>query len=455
MLLPLLSPGTIPAASSQDPDDLSISIEMYLSTDASLSADDSPLDVRLTSTQTAVLRSPITTSLPSPHMLQVPGQYLKLPILDHPENKMYCSHSYILVKVIDAKNQPSIDPNLANNVYAHPIHMTCTSDLLSIVSFAVATQPPQDIIYSGLDVTVHLELVIHNDGADVDASTPDRPNIHLRAYISDDLEFNPQLDSSVQIAVNSDEVRQKLHGAFPSGQQQDLSGPATIHIPLSACTSPYMLLFLHPGVALTTKDHVLENDMRYLDISSLIHCSSESVDLTVVSFSLPLGSLLQPGNEVDFHLRITVDVNGQRTIGGPGEPAILFYFYLSRDETWDDSDFRLQYSVYKQAAVLGTKFDVVTNVTLDSNGEQLTIPGDVPMEVCGNVYLLTVLDPGSAFQEMSEYNNVHTHPVLVSCQNGECLTHCLLVSHCTQWMYHPSCWHNTDIGFFSVQIYSS
>lgn len=404
--------------------DLSISVEMYLSTDQSLSSDDEALDVPLTSTQSAVLRSAVSSSLPSPHSIQVPGQYLRVPLLTAPHNQRYCGQSYLLVNIVDNKNQPSIDPNLENNVHAHQILLDCDSDFLSIVSFKVTPVAPQNVIYSGLDVTVDLELEILNSGPNVDVSNDGKPNIEIQAHISADTKYDPLLDSSVAFTFNLEETRQKFIEAFPSGSTRLIQGPVTAHIPLSACTSPYLLLSLHHGVTLTTKDHVLDNNLRYLGVSSLTKCSSQSVDFSVSSFGLPLGSRLNPSDQYPYHLTASIGIRGEMTVGSSVQPALTFQFYLSKDNVWDSGDLDLRFTGLEQAAALRTEFTSQANVGLNSQTEQLAIPGNISEELCGNIYLLVVLDPDAIVEEMSEYNNVYPWPVMVNCLYGQYSTIC-------------------------------
>ncbi len=411
--------GYIPPSSSGG-SELSVGLNIALSLDPVLSQDDAQLTVALTSDQRTQLQRGIPEIIRNPYNVQLNGAYLKVDTMNNPDLLYYCGLVYVIVELEDRKTNPGMDPNLRNNVWFHRVTLECRGDILSLARFGFSTLSPQMSIYSGLNLWVNFEAELQYFGDTLPARNDERYNLLLRAYMSPDEELDLSYDSAVEIVYLPEEMTNQLQQYMSHGTTVHLNGPIMIHVPLSACTSQFLLLSVYGGVAVAEKDQILENNLRSLDVSGVVKCSTDYIDIWIKSFALPLGDILYPGVPFPFELLTSVTLSGEAgPIGTDGEPLFDFQFYLSHNESWDASDIALGFKGRDQRYNLSGSFRITTDITLDSEVELGVVPRDISRTHCGHVYLLVVMDTNMAWEEMSEYNNVWAKEVRVHCLNGK------------------------------------
>ena len=65
----------------------------------------------------------------------------------------------------------------------------------------------------------------------------------------------------------SGSISRMMYGPLRSGVDVLIQDTMTLHVPASACTSPILVLSLTPGVHISHRDAVPENQVMFLDIS--------------------------------------------------------------------------------------------------------------------------------------------------------------------------------------------
>ena len=69
-------------------------------------------------------------------------------------------------------------------------------------------------------------------------------------------------DAPVEIVDVDDNIRRQMFGVLKSRQNVEFVGEVTLHVPVSACTSKILVLVLYPGVQLSARDPILENEVH-------------------------------------------------------------------------------------------------------------------------------------------------------------------------------------------------
>ena len=406
--------GTIPATASSDPDGLSITMHLYLSEDEKLDPYDIELDVTLTAIQRTRLRRGILNDQP----VDLSGENLVLDTVSHPEYLVFCGYTYLLAEVRDNKNDPGIDPDLTNNAGGSLLFVNCifSGDTLALTNFQLEPLPPQNIWYNDVDLKVHFTATIDNFGPHIAASPDDKPNIFMTAYVSLSREYDPSFRtySKIQLDVQHPKLFEEM---VADVGHTEIDGTATLNLPLSTCTSTYLLLVLHRGVHIDVQDDIPDNNVKFQDISALLKCSSDSVDFSIVDFNIQPS--VSPGEMIPFTLVTSVETTPGREVGSTADPVFTFQFYLSTDDTLDAADLSLEYSGQSQASDLSRVFTGTTQMILSHGEEFLHIPADLPVELCGRSYIIATLDEHHLTEESSEYDNTKPVLVQVSCALGK------------------------------------
>ena len=68
-------------------------------------------------------------------------------------------------------------------------------------------------------------------------------------------------DAPVEIVDVDDNIKRQMFGALKRKQSVEFVGEVILHVPVSACTSKILVLALYPGVHLSARDPVLENEV--------------------------------------------------------------------------------------------------------------------------------------------------------------------------------------------------
>ena len=68
-------------------------------------------------------------------------------------------------------------------------------------------------------------------------------------------------DAPVEIVKVDDNIKRQMFGVLKSKQSIEFVGEVTLHVPASACTSKILVLALYPGVHLSARDPILENEV--------------------------------------------------------------------------------------------------------------------------------------------------------------------------------------------------
>ena len=74
---------------------------------------------------------------------------------------------------------------------------------------------------------------------------------------------------------------------------------------------------------------------------------------------------------------------------------------------------------YFQRSSLSGSVTVTRAIDLQSLSEKIHFPADIPEHLCGDVYVLAVLDYMNDIIEPSEYNNVYAVQYHVQCLYGK------------------------------------
>lgn len=296
------------------------------------------------------------------------------------------------------------------------MHLDCQFDSWALDNFSIKSIYPQDIIYSGTNVVVDLTVFILYYQTALAKST--NPNYHLEFYMSPDRSLNTDLDSKVPVTKGLDDIYAKAVDLIPSNSPIEISAPIEINIPFSACTSRYLILSIHKGVDVLTKDNIFDDNLRYVDIYDFLKCSVNFVDFSVQNFVLLDGDNIQTGQELTFQLSISIALDGTATVGNGVDPVMNFQFFLSTKQILDESAINLNYTGKEQMAALTNTFYGSIYISANSQDEKIIIPA-VHEEYYGDIYLLVLLDADGVNEEQNEYNNVYPHPVkMVGC-NGK------------------------------------
>ncbi len=400
-----------------------MNIYAYLSIDSKIDSSDLALDVRLTPNQQAILELGISANVPRTHTVDVDGDVvgdgLLVPINANPHAKVFCGATNLIVQIVDMK-KTSIDPNLDNNIWVQEVVLACTGEILAFKDFSLQPLPPQLKLYSGVELIVRLKATIWNYGSTtIPKSLDGRLNIFIEAYLSPDQILDAKTDSKAEIREMDISIIREMTKQVGPNQAFNIDGIITLFIPLSACTSPYLLMQILPGLQITTKDRILDNNMRILDMTTLMKCSMDIIDFSVSSFSLPGGVDLYPEDSMSFKLVGRVQSIGDITVDSTSKAITSFQFYISRNKTWEAADRDLIFTGVDQNNALKRVYSGDTYVVLDSVAEKLVIPGDIQGELCGNVFLLAVMDNKKESEENSEYNNWFALPIIIHCAHGK------------------------------------
>ncbi|CAH1772454.1 unnamed protein product, partial [Owenia fusiformis] len=413
--------GEIPAASVVDRKDLSIGLYFYLSLDSHLSIDDTKLYYEYTDSQSSILRRGILDEMLDTVVLNIGADNMMINVFEHEQYKKYCGKVNIIAKLENLKSLTVIDPNLVKNVQSVPIFIPCDGDTFQLTGFTL--QPLVPFLYSDVDIQVHISAHINQYGEPIIATIDNRANIQLNLYLSEDKYLSYKTDSEVAIVETDDYIKDALSGYI----EEDLliDGEMVVNVPLGACTLPYLILMLNPGVAIDTKDMFPNNNFYVLDISSMLRCSSSAPDIRVDMFSItslhhtsPHQTSLQDihlGHHYSFNLQVSVNVPVGMSLGKEDEQLFKFQFYVSLDRVLDDEDYAMDYKGLLQRVYTDGVFTGSSSLILDSTFELLYIPYMLDVGLCGRVYLLAVVDSEKWIEETSEYNNVYPLPVDLLC----------------------------------------
>ena len=296
------------------------------------------------------------------------------------------------------------------------LELTCDHDTLALSHFAIAPRDKQEFFYTGVDIETDFSVTIWNFGERIEQATEQRPNYYLKLFISPDKNVDVEQDTEVDIVKVPDiwyEYSMKQIGPDPL----ELNGPVVINIPSSACTSHYLIIVLYKGVSVTQKDNIILNNLRYIDISDLLRCSKNTVDVSVKMFSLSKDSHLNAGEAISFTLTSAITIFGNGMVGNGVNPIFSFQFYLSEDECFDKTDTSFDFKGTEQKIILSQMFTKSIDLTLDSVSEDLKVPL-LEEQYCGLSFVLVVVDVENQVLEISEYNNVMVVPVTISCPRG-------------------------------------
>ena len=365
--------GVIAAVSPGDPDGFSMIFNFYLSSKPVLSADAVLVPITYSPDQRFILKRGITTNQPSDYEITINGANLKIDLTENPEWTFYCGNLFLVVEIKDLKNVPPIDPNPANNVAVYPVAMECEGDQISVTEFSVAPRLPQAVVYSGVDVEMDLSLMFWNNGDHIFQHPDGRQNFFLSAYMSDDTSLDLDLDAAIQIFSVSPEIESQLNSDLLTDDSMYLNGRITLHFPLSACTLTYLIFEIHTGVHTIEKEKSYINNLRYMDVTSIIKCSIDYVDFSVSSFSLDSGSVVvQPGSTYNFSMTASVAASGTSMAD-----QVTYQFYLSNDEKFDSEDLSFDFVDIAPANVLDVSAVVEETVNIpvgDSGRVEATVP---------------------------------------------------------------------------------
>lgn len=395
------------APSSGEPN---IQIQIYMSIDRHLDAGDMSLDIKPDTQQMITLREGISSS----QTLILSGTNLNLEMDKHPQRRYYCGQIYLIAEV---KIKTPIDPNVENNANATSVYVLCKGNTLGFAKFQLNPDLPQQIIYSAVNTTFTFTVNIMNWGSEpLPASIDGRPNINMKTYMSSNRELELGYDAEVTMVTPNARMIGQLKEQIPGMKKILLYGKVMGVLPEAVCMSPYLFLVINGGSR--AMDVIPEDNVRYIDLSEKIRCNINYVDFSVKSFSLPGGSTLSPRTSFAYQLAAKIELNGDRSVGNTSKPLFRFQFYISRNMIPDDSDLSLRYGGEEQEATLTRVFRETEVVSLNSGTEKLHLPAGIDPWLCGNVYVLAVVDSLDWYTELSEYNNIFAHEVTVKCLHG-------------------------------------
>ena len=321
---------------------MSILVEFFLSIDQELSSEDSPIHFTPNSGQKSLLQDGIATVYRNDYPVELPEGGFVVNHHDHPDLKYYCGQTNLIVKISDNKNVISIDPDMRNNIYIQPVFVIC-NDFFSIKQFHIQLLPPQDKLYGGVDQRVWLQATLGKYG-DIIEQTPDgRTNLFLKIYVSPDAVLDVGKDAEVRIVALSDSIKNRVYGAIET--ELVLDGEITIRIPYSACMAQFMFVSISPGVHVTDIDMSMENNIKHQNISNIIGCAVDAVDIIAESFTI---SQTDIAHELSFELGVVIEISGDTMLDLSTNEAISLQFFLSADNVYDVEDKSLEYDGQEQ-----------------------------------------------------------------------------------------------------------
>ena len=149
------------------PNELSMTINGYLSIDDVKDVEDIPVIVRPTTQQTGFLKAGIENNVAENAVIDLSGDDITVEMLNHPEVKPFCGKVFLLMEIVDLKHtgNANIDPVLGNNVWSQESTLRCAGDFIGLGGFSLMSLPPQLILYSGINLTVHFTAAVWNFGS--------------------------------------------------------------------------------------------------------------------------------------------------------------------------------------------------------------------------------------------------------------------------------------------------
>ena len=324
-------------------DELSISVEFFFSIDAQFSSEDSLIPFTPSSGQKALLQTGIASVFLNDYLVSLPEGGFVVNYEHDAHLKYYCGQTYLIVKVSDNKNSVSIDPDMRNNIFVQPVTVLC-DDLFSLKQFSLSILPPQHRLYAGVNQNVWFKATIYNVGGTVIGQTPDhRANLFLKIYVSPDVQLDIGKDAEVLIVSLDDSIKNRLYGAIETEIQ--LEGEMIIQVPYSACLEKFMFVTISSGVHVTDIDRSIENNMIHQNISNVIGCAVDGVDVIVGGFTI---DSTHSDNKLSFTVIVIVNISGDGELILREDESISFQFFLSADQVYDEMDRSLEFSGKEQ-----------------------------------------------------------------------------------------------------------
>ena len=391
-------------------EELSIDIRFFLSLDETFSEEDSEIVYSPNNNQKQKLGAGISNLFTNTYVIDLATGTFKINMDEYPHLRFYCGRVFLLAQVVDLKNVDTIDPDLRNNIAAKEVYLIC-DDLLSLESFQISLQTPQHYLYGGVDQDIYLDALVWMHGVDpIKRSYDNKPNIFLNLFASPDSVLDFAKDSAVTILEKDLSIENKQYSSIYEGSFR-LKGKIKIHLPYSACTSNYLILSLSPGVNVVTSDNSNEDNIRFQDIRELIACAVDSIDIMAENLIIQQ----REEEQYSFSFDLTIQVQGETEHNEMKD--IEFQFYLSKDEKYDITDRSLEYSSDHFSEL--KYIDFQSSQTFSFSSDNLTLPTDLSEELCGNIFILILVDSEDVVVEPSEYNNVVSQNHNVKCFFGE------------------------------------
>lgn len=376
----------------------------------------------------------LSTSTPgdaSASIANAPGRNLKYfsrEIIDHKavtatftvSGSNCISAKYLCIEAYNSGDQQKEDNFKCISVSGDgPVNLDCSRDI-SITSLSVKPLAPLEKIYRDSLSPLYFKVTLSFTGRDIDANSKNL--LSFESYLSDQDNIDSITGQRLQIGdmnnvTFADSTKRILTSHIANNDSKDLTGAVRINVPALNCSTTNRYICLKYSIVRILnpvfKDSNGVNDVTCASLGEHLRCDDESKDVKP-SWLNVRDVLLVAGGKASIELYVELEVRGSTT---SGKVSYDGEFFLSRDEKFDNgTDIHLPYEglEYGMSRLeMKRGFKSPGKYVMNLKSSRIDIPNSIT--ICGESYLLFLVDTSNTISERYEDNNMISTKVRTSC----------------------------------------